>query len=566
MRWLLVALSLFLTGIASAAGPTGNGRIVLDDGADLYVLAPDGSGRIRLTFDGRGNQGAVFSPDGTRLAFLKSDGGSPRDLYVTNADGIGGARLLASHPEAENSGVGIHGIAWSPDSSRLAYVLPGQPPIRVVDARDGTPEPLEQAGDPGPFSSLEWSPDGTELVYDADGDIWAKPLDGRPARRLAALDGLDHGATWSPDGSRIAFVHSSGTDPGVYVVERDGSGLRRVGVTPTNEVGTVRWKPDAAAVVFDGRMNASAQGVWVAGAEDSVQRLLREHVSGPVPSPDGSQLLIRQAYTGTTGGYDAVKPGIYTMNGDGSCLTYVGDGTPLDWQALPGKPAGSRRDCVDLVVRASAPDLEGLRGPSYSLVVKNEGTLPTTNVRLSARFDRPVRIVVGRSSQRFCSAAGRVLFCSAERMEPNQALAVAALARPAAAAPVGVTVSATSDARDSDPASNEVALRTRIYPCWIAGTDFSDHLVGTSAGEEICARAGSDLVEALDGADRVDGGRGRDRIVGGSGRDVLVGGPGDDTILARDGERDEVDCGTGLDAVVADRFDRLRSCERLSRR
>jgi len=34
----------------------------------------------------------------------------------------------------------------------------------------------------------------------------------------------------------------------------------------------------------------------------------------------------------------------------------------------------------------------------------------------------------------------------------------------------------------------------------------------------------------------------------------------------RDGERDTVDCGSGTDTVVADRHDRLKRCEHVTRR
>jgi hypothetical protein len=44
------------------------------------------------------------------------------------------------------------------------------------------------------------------------------------------------------------------------------------------------------------------------------------------------------------------------------------------------------------------------------------------------------------------------------------------------------------------------------------------------------------------------------------------GGAGNDVISARDGSRDVIDCGAGLDRVTADRRDRLRGCERVSRR
>ncbi len=45
--------------------------------------------------------------------------------------------------------------------------------------------------------------------------------------------------------------------------------------------------------------------------------------------------------------------------------------------------------------------------------------------------------------------------------------------------------------------------------------------------------------------------------------DALVGGAGNDRFHVRDGERDLVDCGTGVDTVIADQFDIVDlSCER----
>lgn len=156
-----------VAGSGSAAGPASNGRILLADaatpgftGLDLFTVNPDGSDRRRLTVDGR-NSLAVLSPNGERIAFVKSDGSPPRDLYVMNADGTGGALLIASHPRTTSDDE-IRAIAWSPNSGRIAYLRAGSPPIRVVDARDGTPFPLPQAGDPVPQGRrLEWSPDGT---------------------------------------------------------------------------------------------------------------------------------------------------------------------------------------------------------------------------------------------------------------------------------------------------------------------------------------------------------------------------------------------------------------------
>jgi hypothetical protein len=76
-------------------------------------------------------------------------------------------------------------------------------------------------------------------------------------------------------------------------------------------------------------------------------------------------------------------------------------------------------------------------------------------------------------------------------------------------------------------------------------------------------RGGSDD-DTLTGGRRGDvlsGLGGADTITGSGGPDWLEGGEGDDTIDARDGEVDDVDCGQGLDHVVADATDRLADCE-----
>ena len=61
----------------------------------------------------------------------------------------------------------------------------------------------------------------------------------------------------------------------------------------------------------------------------------------------------------------------------------------------------------------------------------------------------------------------------------------------------------------------------------------------------------------------LDGKGGGDRLRGGPLEDDLIGGKGRDRIDARDGERDQVDCGRGGDRVKADRRDRLAGCERV---
>jgi hypothetical protein len=80
--------------------------------------------------------------------------------------------------------------------------------------------------------------------------------------------------------------------------------------------------------------------------------------------------------------------------------------------------------------------------------------------------------------------------------------------------------------------------------------------------EDVFAGDGDDKIVGSARANTLDGGAGDDRITGGAGADTLFGGDGADFIDSRDGERDRVECGPGVDTARIDRGDDVSSdCE-----
>ena len=68
------------------------------------------------------------------------------------------------------------------------------------------------------------------------------------------------------------------------------------------------------------------------------------------------------------------------------------------------------------------------------------------------------------------------------------------------------------------------------------------------------------------GRDVVKGDTGNDTVTGGAGLDQLFGGGDEDKLLARDGNKDRVNCGAGKDLAVVDKKDRVsRNCETVRR-
>lgn len=156
-----------------------------------------------------------------------------------------------------------------------------------------------------------------------------------------------------------------------------------------------------------------------------------------------------------------------------------------------------------------------------------------------------------------------------------------------------VNVTFDGAANDGRPGEADNVTGVEVVKAFVAGrwvlSDASEVVESYAAADlgpsVIEARGGDDRVTAGNGEQTIDGGAGSDRIEGGFGADTLTGGPGrdrivgdqsasqcgvlqsctvphgDDVIDARDGERDEVDCGVGNDRATVDAVDVVSNCE-----
>lgn len=83
----------------------------------IYVINPDGTGGMRLTNHDAWDDEPAWSPDGRRIAFTSTRGGSGADLYIMNADGTNVMRLTTR--------AAVRQPTWSPDGLFIAF---GQAP------------------------------------------------------------------------------------------------------------------------------------------------------------------------------------------------------------------------------------------------------------------------------------------------------------------------------------------------------------------------------------------------------------------------------------------------------
>ena len=211
---------------------------------DLYMMDADGSHRRQLTDTPAAEESPAMSPDGSHVAF-ESDRDGNSEIYVMDLPSRR-VRRLTKDPARDLA------PAWSPDGARIAFMSDrhnrASTDIYTMKA-DGS-DVQQLTGNLSNWAP-QYSPDGRELAYQVDRDVFVMDLATRAVRRLTFDPQNGMNPTWSPDGTRIAFVTTRGQHKAeIYVMNADGTNQHVLVSMAIGDAIDPRWSPDGRKVAF----------------------------------------------------------------------------------------------------------------------------------------------------------------------------------------------------------------------------------------------------------------------------------------------------------------------------
>ena len=130
--------------------------------------------------------------------------------------------------------------------------------IRVPD--DGVSSRAEPVPAGGDIEDASLSPKGERALFSARGDVHTAPIEKGHARNLTRTSGAhERLASWSPDGSQVAFVSDASGEEELWLAPQDGSQpSRQLSRGLAERITALQWAPDGSCLV-----HASASGrIW----------------------------------------------------------------------------------------------------------------------------------------------------------------------------------------------------------------------------------------------------------------------------------------------------------------
>jgi TolB protein len=284
------------------------GRSTDENTGQIYVMTANGTGEVLVSGNVVGAGQPVWSPAGTRIAFIGGSDAAATTIYVVDADGQNLSAVASDF-------AGVRDPQWSPDGTQIVFAasavaagLDGRMDLYVVNA-DGTGlKNLSNTPDIDETTPV-WSPDGGQIAFtstqEGNADVIVTDAGGFSATIIAATNAIEIKPAWSPDGESIAYYATN--DDGVALMIADALGAS---ATQIGQIDDRRSNSYAPAFSPDGERIAYSTVSSLADSATSELFSVRADGTDPIQytadgaialapswSPDGQWLVFASSRT-----------------------------------------------------------------------------------------------------------------------------------------------------------------------------------------------------------------------------------------------------------------------------
>ena len=259
---------------------------------EIYVMDWDGANPQKVTAHQSISISPAWSTGGdkiayTSFAFHKTEKMRNSDMFIYDIPS--GKRYLVSYRKGMNSGA-----AFIPGDQSLLLTLSkeGAADIFKSSADGQTVTPLTNGPNRAMNVEAAVSPDGKQVAFSSDRSgrpmVYIMNIDGSNVRRLTFAGKYNASPSWSPDGKSIVFAGQDKDHFDLFTMNIDGTNLRRLtdakkanGRAANNE--SPSFSPDGRSVLFTSDRSGRYQLFLISPDGTNERQITQDHASWDKP-------------------------------------------------------------------------------------------------------------------------------------------------------------------------------------------------------------------------------------------------------------------------------------------
>lgn len=262
--------------------------------SDLYWIASTGGAVHQLTNDGRNIDSIAWATDGQSLLFSSNRGGKYA-LWKIRLNRAVPERLPVGTEDATQPALAKGGLLAYTQSSALWSILR----VPLAAKSDSGSRVTALLSSTQQDSAPAYSPDGAQVAFQSlrsgSQEIWIASTDGQSLRQLTSFNGFTGSPVWASKGGQIVFDSRTSGHSHIFSIPAQGGSARQLTFGDANDI-VPRWSADDRSIYFRSNRGGRWQLWKMPATGGPAQPVTSDDGMIAQESPDGKWLYFTRGY------------------------------------------------------------------------------------------------------------------------------------------------------------------------------------------------------------------------------------------------------------------------------